>query len=98
MLIIEVKLKTYLKEYSCLPVADPGEGPGGRGPSPLFLDQTEAQRPEKIIFLRPGPSPYLSVWMSVPSFIRRSGSATLYISILFLCTIPLHDSFLKIQQ
>ena len=66
MLIIEVKLKTYLKEYSCLPVVDPGEGPGGRGPSPLFLDQTEAQRPEKIIFLRPGPSPYLSVWMTVP--------------------------------
>ena len=27
-------------------VVDPGEGPGGGG-SPLFLDQTEAQRAEK---------------------------------------------------
>ena len=31
------------------PVADPGEGPGG-GDHPLFLDQTEAQRTEKIFF------------------------------------------------
>ena len=67
MLIIEVNLKTYLKEYSYLPVADPGEGPGGPGPSPLILDQTEARRAENIIFLRPGPSPYLSVWMTVPA-------------------------------
>ena len=46
MLIIEVKLKRYLKEYSYLPVADPGEGPeeGGAAPPPLFLDQTEARR------------------------------------------------------
>ena len=29
-------------------VVDPGEGPGGGGAwSPLFLDQTEAQRAEK---------------------------------------------------
>ena len=28
-------------------VVDPGEGPGGGGGSPLFLDQTEAQRAEK---------------------------------------------------
>ena len=34
--------------------ADIGEGPGGSGP-PLFLDQTEARRAEKFIFLRPGP-------------------------------------------
>ena len=58
-------------------MADPGEGPGP-APPPLFLDQTEARKAEKIIFLRPGPSPYLSVWMTVPRppFIWRCGSAT----------------------
>ena len=62
MLIIEVKLKRYLKEYSYLPVADPGEGPGP-APPPLFLDQTEARKAEKIIFLglapplNPNPNP-----------------------------------------
>ena len=28
-------------------VADPGEGPGGPGYPPLFLDQTDARRAEK---------------------------------------------------
>ena len=32
-------------------MADPGEGPGGPDP-PLFLDQTEARRVEKYIFLK----------------------------------------------
>ena len=27
-------------------VADPGEGPGGGGAPPIFLDQTEARRSE----------------------------------------------------
>ena len=42
-----------------IPVVDPGEGPGGCPPpplgpgSPLFLDQTEAQRAERIIFQDP---------------------------------------------
>ena len=42
-------------------VMDPGEGPGGQPPPPpLFLDQTETRRAEKI-FLSPGtPSPLLS--------------------------------------
>ena len=31
-------------------MADPGEGTGGPGLSPLFLDQTEAQRAEKLFF------------------------------------------------
>ena len=33
-------------------VADPGEGPGEPAPSPppLFLDQTDARRAEKILF------------------------------------------------
>ena len=44
-------------------VADQGEGPGGPG-SPLFLDQNEARRTEKI-FLYTGPS-YLRVWMTPP--------------------------------
>ena len=28
-------------------MVDPGKGPGGYSPSPLFLDQTEARRAEK---------------------------------------------------
>ena len=36
-------------------VADPGEGPGGVRPPPLFLDQTEARRAEKHFFGRPPP-------------------------------------------
>ena len=39
-------------------MADPGKGPGGYRPSPLFLDQTEARRAEKK-FLGDRP-PYLS--------------------------------------
>ena len=34
---------------------NPGEGPGGPGP-PLFLDQNEARRTEKIFF-EAGPAP-----------------------------------------
>ena len=34
---------------------DPGEGPGGAVPSPLFLDETEARRTENK-FLETGPS------------------------------------------
>ena len=53
---------------------NPGEGPGGPGP-PLFLDQNEARRTEKIFFKagpgplseglddRPPPPPYLKVWI-----------------------------------
>ena len=44
-------------------VADPGQGLGG--PSPLFLDQTEARMAEKKK-LRHGP-PYLRVRMTAPS-------------------------------
>ena len=54
----------------------------GRGPSPpLFLDQTEARRAEKVLFLRPPPPPpYLRVWKAAPApspLITRSGSAIL---------------------
>ena len=48
-----------------------GRGPGGSGwsrggvrASPLFLDQTETQRGEKIFFGdRPPPRPYLRAWI-----------------------------------
>ena len=33
-----------------VPVMDPGEGPGGTAPPPIFLDQTEAQRVKKNFF------------------------------------------------
>ena len=47
-------------------VADPsGGGPGGSA-TPLFLDQTEARRAEKIFFWRPAPHLYLRVWMTTP--------------------------------
>ena len=41
-------------------VADPGEGPGGVRPLPLFLDQTEARRAKKHFFGRPPPPPPIS--------------------------------------
>ena len=44
-------------------VADPGEGPGGVRPLPLFLDQTEARRAKKHFFWRP-PPPFLRIWMT----------------------------------
>lgn len=37
-----------------VPVMDPGEGPGGPAPPPIFLDQTEAQR-AKIFFFETSP-------------------------------------------
>ena len=55
------------------PVADPGEA-GGSPPPPLFLDESEVRRAEKIIFVDrsllskgmddppPAPPPYLKVW------------------------------------
>ena len=59
-------------------VVDPGEGPRGPGPSPLFLDQTEARR-GKNFFGGDRPLPYLRVWMTAPPphpLISRSGSDT----------------------
>ena len=44
-------------------MGDPGEDP------PLFLDQTEAQRPKKIFFQDPPPPPpYPRVWMMTSPF------------------------------
>ena len=55
-------------------MADPGEGYGGSGRPPLFLDQTETRRAEKKVLetappptLSQGldnrpPPPYLKVW------------------------------------
>ena len=63
--------KQHNQPYA-MSVADPGEGPGARGrgggrggtrASPLFLDQTEVRRAEKI-FLRLLPPPFLRVWMT----------------------------------
>ena len=44
-------------------VADPGEGPGGPAPPPLFLHQTDARRAEKNFGT---PPLYLRVWMTGP--------------------------------
>ena len=42
-------------------MADPGEGPGGPGPT-VFLDQTDARSAEKIFFFnRPPPPPHALV-------------------------------------
>ena len=46
-------------------MVDPGKGPGGYSPSPVFLDQTEARRAEKN-FLGYRPPTYLRVWMTAP--------------------------------
>ena len=65
-------------------MADPGEGPGGPG-HPLFLDQTEAQRAEKIfwgapllpIISRSGASTVL------PMLIMSSAIYYLYLQVVF---------------
>ena len=65
-------------------MADPGEGPGGPG-HPLFLDQTEAQRAEKIfwgapllpIISRSGASTVL------PTLIMSSAIYYLYLQVMF---------------
>ena len=49
---------------SSVPVVDPGEGPTL---PPLFLEQTKAQKAEKIFF-ETAP-PYLRVWMTAPPII-----------------------------
>ena len=49
---------------ACKPsVEDPEEGPGGPCPPPLFLNQTEAQRAEKV---KTAPSPPLSEGLDLP--------------------------------
>ena len=47
------------------PVGDPGEAGGS---PPLFLDETEVQRVEKL-FLETAP-PYLRVWMTGPPYLK----------------------------
>ena len=47
-------------------MADPGEGPGGPAPPPLFVHETEAPKAEKIFLKKPPPPPppiYLKVWI-----------------------------------
>ena len=58
--------KTEKKKWREVPgaVADPGEGSGRPGPPPLTLDQTEARRAKKKIFLETGRPPYLRVSMT----------------------------------
>ena len=51
-------LFVFSAKIHCYSVADPGEEP--RGQPPLFLDQTEARRAEKV-FLGGGPGPPLSM-------------------------------------
>ena len=69
-------LAWYQFKWLHIPVVDPGEGPKGPAPDPLFLDQTEARRAEKVffetgssLFSPPPPSPRL-IW--------RSGSTTVF--------------------
>ena len=50
-------LKLFKNNFT---VVDPGKGPGGYIPSPLFLDQTEARRAEKK-FLGDRPPPPLLI-------------------------------------
>ena len=66
----------------------------GRACPPLFLDQTEAQRVKKNVFLRrppPPPSPYLRVWMTRPSSLSEGldPSLVVWVSVdKFLQKVP----------
>ena len=89
----------YADYATVQPVAVQGRGPGGLVPS-LFLDQTEARRPEGRIFffffLDTGP-PLISGsgWLPPPPhptpphprFISRSGSATMHLYDLCVWTV-----------
>ena len=57
---VKVRSKTIVKITILLTVVDPGVGPGGPGPPCLFLDQTEARRAKKFLFLILHP-PFLRV-------------------------------------
>ena len=59
-------MKTIINNLGNLAVVDPGE-PG----DPLFLDQNEAQTAENL-FLETEPLPYLRVWMTAATPIRKS--------------------------
>ena len=50
-------LSLILRTYDLSAVADPGKGPGGPPPPPLFLGQSEARRAEKIRGWIPPPPP-----------------------------------------
>ena len=61
-----------------------GRSRGGARSPPLFLDQTEDRRAEKIFFATAPPplsqglddrpsTPYLGVWMTAPPLISGSG-------------------------
>ena len=54
--------KQHNQPYA-MSVADPNPPRGGTRAPPLFLDQTEVRRAEKI-FLRLLPPPFLRVWMT----------------------------------
>ena len=59
-----VRLVVFQSSIFLFAMADPGEGPGGPGPPPpLFFDQTETRRIEKM-YLESGPARYLAVWMT----------------------------------
>ena len=45
------------------PFCRSGGSKGGARASPLFLDQTEAQRAEKFFFETAAPAPYLKMWI-----------------------------------
>ena len=42
--VVQLNQVTNSQKQPLNPVVDPGEGPGGAGPSPLFLAQVEVQR------------------------------------------------------
>ena len=67
--------------------ADLGEGPGGPGPPRYFWTKLRPERSKKKI---KKALPYLWVWMTAPSLILRSESATAIspIATLYLVTTP----------
>ena len=68
VMIVVVNVKKAINIHIQIQWQIQGRGPGGGCPPPLFLDQIEAQRAEKIFGTL--PPPYLRVWITIPPYLK----------------------------
>ena len=78
-------------------VADPGEGSGEPGPSPLIFRANWGPKDRKSFVWRPPPPPYLRVWMTPPPYLKvwiRHCEKSFTFTFTTLCV---HHAFLYIS-